>query len=84
MLAQIISGIPWTHVVQLIIDGAAYDLVKEGSKSFILRPFISAYRKLRDRNQDRLIDLAELQIDFEDFHVIIHEIASDTIIDCLG
>ena len=84
MLAQVISGIPWTHVVQLIIDGAVYDLIKEGSRSFILRPFISAYRKLRDRNQGRLIDLAELQIDFEDFQLIIHEVASDTIIDCVG
>ena len=84
MLAQIISGIPWSHVVQLIIDGAAYDLIKEGSRSFILRPFISALRKLRERNQDRLVDLAELQIDFEDFQLIVHEVASDTIIDHLG
>ena len=55
MLAQVVSGIPWSHVVQLIIDGVAYDLIKEGSRSFILRPFISAYRKLRDRNRERSI-----------------------------
>lgn len=83
MLAQIISSIPWSHVVQLLLDGAAYDLIKEGSRSFILRPFISAYRKLKDRNEDRPIDLAELQIDFEDFQLIIREVASGTIIDNL-
>jgi len=84
MLVQVISGIPWIHVLQLIHDGVAYDLVKEGSRSFILRPFISAYRKLRDRNQNKPIDLAQLQIDFEDFQLIIREVASDTITDYLG
>lgn len=83
ILAQIISSIPWAHVAQLIIDGVAYDLIKEGSKSFVLRPLIAAFRKLRDKNRERRFDLAELQIDFEDFQLVIREISNATIIDNL-
>ena len=84
LIVQIISRLPWSHVVQLLIDGVVYDLIKEGSKSFVLRPFISAYRKLRERNRNRSLDLAELQIDFEDCQLIIREVSGETIIDNLG
>ena len=84
VLVQIVSGFSWSHLVQLLVDGAAYDLITKGAKSFILRPFIAAYRKLRDKNSERLIDLNELRIEFEDCDLIFHELSSDTIIDNLA
>lgn len=81
---EIISTFSLSHVAQLLIDGIAFDLIKHGAKSFVLRPFLAAYKKLKDRNRTaRFLDIAELQIEFQDCLVIIHEVSSDTIIDNL-
>jgi hypothetical protein len=83
VIVQVIAGLSWSHLVQLLVDGAAYDLITKGAKSFVLRPFIAAYKRLRERNRERQIDLNELRIEFEDCDLIIHEVSSDTIIDNL-
>jgi len=62
---EIISTFALTHLMRLVLDGAAYDFVKEGTKSFILRPFLEAYRKLREQNKKRHgADIDELQLVF--------------------
>jgi hypothetical protein len=83
LLVEIISKLPWSHIVQLLIDGAVYDLIKEGSRSFVLRPFIQSYKKLRDRNQNRRFYLSELRIEFQDCLLVIHEVSINTIVDNL-
>jgi hypothetical protein len=80
LLVEFVSNLPLSHIVQLLIDGVVYDLIKEGSKSFVLRPFIAAYRKLRARNQERRsIDIGELRIELQDCQVVIHGISSDIV-----
>ena len=49
----------------------------------VLRPFLAAYKKLRERNRERFLDISELQIEFQDCVVIIHETSSDTIVNHL-
>jgi hypothetical protein len=83
LFVEVVSMLPLSHIVQLLIDGVAYDLIKEGSRSFILRPFISAYKRLKEGNRERKIDIGTLAIEFQDCRLIIHETATDTIIDNL-
>jgi len=83
LCVEIISRFPISHVIQLLIDGAAYDLIKEGSRSLILRPFIAAYKKLRERNVDRLLDIQELRIEFADCQLTMHEVSTNTVIENL-
>src|SRR5258708_30562519 len=62
LYVEVISSFSLSHLVQLLLDGIAFDLIKRGTESFALRPFLAAYKKLRDRNKARrLIDIAELQ-----------------------
>jgi hypothetical protein len=78
---EVISSLSLSHFVQLLLDGIAFDLVKRGAESFVLRPFIAAYKKLRDRNKgNRLIDIGELQVHFQDSVLLIHEVSTDTIV----
>ncbi|MFI5419452.1 MAG: hypothetical protein ACHQ1H_00645 [Nitrososphaerales archaeon] len=81
LTAELISSFPLSHIVQLLLDGIAYDLIKEGSRSFILRPFIAAYHRLRDKNKERLLEIAELKIEFADCQISVHEVSRDTVID---
>jgi len=79
LFVEIISIFPLSHIVQLLLDGIAYDLIREGTRSFVLRPFIGAYRKLKDRNRERHLDIGELRIEFQDCQVVIHGISSSDI-----
>jgi len=85
LYVEVISSFSLSHLVQLLIDGMAFDLIKRGAESFALRPFLAAYEKLRDRNKGkRSIDIGELQIHFQDSILLIHEVREDTIVPSLG
>lgn len=84
LYVDIISTLSLSHIAQLLIDGIAFDLIKHGARSFVLRPFLAAYKKLQERNRKRFLDIAELQIEFQDCVVAIHETSSDTIFNHLG
>ena len=61
------------HVVQLILDGIAFDLAKLGAERLILHPLLAAQRKLKERNRaDRESgDFAYLRIKFIDSEVVL-------------
>jgi len=84
VLVDVISNLRLTDVVQILIGGAIYDLVKEGTRSFVLRPFIHAYTKLKERNRNKRLDLRELRIEFQDCLLVIHEVSTDTNVDNLS
>lgn len=81
LYVEILSQLSLSHVVQLLLDGIAYDLIKQGSDAFVLRPFLNAYKKLQERNKKRyLIDVSELRIEFQDTIIIINNISPDGIL----
>src|ERR1700688_2801922 len=41
---EIVSTLALQHVVRLLLDGIAFDLIKEGAKTFVLRPLLAAYK----------------------------------------
>jgi len=80
LYVELISTLSLSHVAQLLLDGIAFDLIKHGTEAFVLRPFLAAYKRLQERNKERSsIDIAEVQIQFQDSLLIIHEISSDSI-----
>jgi hypothetical protein len=80
---ELLSTLSLRHLVQLVLDGVAFDLVKQGAEAFVLRPFLHAYRRLRERNQARIVDIGDLQIRFQDSLVVLHEIKSNTLLSYL-
>ena len=79
----IISNLNFSHLVALIVDGIAFDLLKNGARAFVLRPFIGAFKKLcKQNNYD--ISLSELRIEFRDSSIIIHDILVANAIDHIG
>jgi hypothetical protein len=79
LYVEVVSSVSLSHLMQLLLDGIAFDLVKKGAEKFVLRPFLDSYRKLRDRNEGKRnsLDIGELQIQFQDGLVVIHEVWSD-------
>lgn len=83
-VVQIIANISLQDVVKLIADGIAFDLLKSGTKSFVLRPLLTAYEKLKARNADREVDIDEIRFMFNDAEVIITKICANSIYESLG
>ncbi len=81
---QVITNISFHDVVKLIADGIAFDLIKSGAKSFVLRPFLAAYEKLKARNTDHNLDIQEIRFMFNDAEVVISKISDNSIYDSLG
>ena len=66
-----------------MLDGIAFDLIKSGAHSFILRPFLNAYRKLKDKNRERHLEIQEIKIEFQDCILVLHSLYSAPILDNL-
>ena len=81
---EFLTSISIQDVVTFIAGGVAYDVIKSGTKAFMLRPLIAAYEKLKNKNKDRDIDIHELKFIFQDAEVIVGKICSDSIYDSLS
>jgi hypothetical protein len=80
LAVELISTFTLAHLVRLIIEGAAYDLVKDGAKSFILRPFLKAYKRLRaQQRREPSADIDQLRLIFQDSIVTIDGLGADSI-----
>jgi hypothetical protein len=81
-MIDIIASITLESFVKFILAGVAFDLIKSGTKSFVIRPFLNAYKKLKDRNRENL-DIERLSVTFEDTEVHLYKIYDDSIINSL-
>src|SRR5450759_4156506 len=72
---QITTTITLRDVANMILGGVAYDLVKSGTQSFILRPLIAAFDKLKSISQKQYIDIdvGELKFSFQDADIIVQK-----------
>lgn len=78
---ELVSNINLSDVVKFIGEGIAFDLLKGGTKAFVLRPFINAYKKLKDKNKNNHLDIYSLTICFNDSIVHIYKITEQSILE---
>jgi hypothetical protein len=81
---EFVSSISLADVASFLASGIAFDLIKFGTKAFALRPFLAAYRRLRDRNRNMRVEIEQLRIVFQDTAVTIWNIYDDAIYETLG
>lgn len=83
LAVEIISNLTFLEVAKFLLAGVAFDVIKSGTKALVLRPFLSAYQKLKDRNPSVRLDIDELKIVFQDTVIIVHKITDDSIFSSL-
>ena len=83
LVVHITSNILLRDIVNLILGGIAYDLIKSGTQSFVLRPLIEAIEKLKSRNKTRSIEVDELKFSFQEADIIIDKIGTKPLFDDL-
>jgi hypothetical protein len=80
VVVELTSTFSLSHLAEIIVDGVAFDLIKREAEAFVLRPFIAAYKRLRERNQDKRLEIGDLKIQFRDSLVVVHEVSNNTIL----
>jgi hypothetical protein len=84
LMVNVTSSISLRDVVNLILGGVAYDLIKSGTKSFVLKPLITAIENLKSRNKKWNLKVDELTFSFQDAEIIVKKIGQQPLSDDLG
>ena len=79
LAVEFISNLTLVEVAKFLLEGIAFDLIKSGTRAFVLRPFLKAYQKLKDRNPSFQLDIEEFRIVFQDSVIVIYKITGDSI-----
>lgn len=82
LAVHFVSDITLSDVTAFLGAGIAYDLIKSGSKQFLLRPFLRAYERLREKNKN--VDIEVLRLEFSDSIVAIDSTFPNAIPSVLG
>jgi hypothetical protein len=80
MAVEFVSSISMGDVAQFLLSGMAYDLIKGGTKSLVLRPFIQAYQRLEERNRDLGLDIDVFRIVMRDSIIVIYRLSDGSIL----
>jgi hypothetical protein len=81
---EIVSSITIREVASLILGGVAYDLLKSGTHSLVLRPLLDAIEKLKAKNKKIDVSVDELKFSFQDAEVVIKQVVEQPLYDDLG
>lgn len=80
---EFISNLTFAEIAIFLLEGAAYDVIKSGSKAFVLRPFLTAYQKLKEHNSSSKLDIEEFRFVFQDTVIVIYKIADSSVFESL-
>lgn len=72
----ITSNITLRDVVNLMLGGVAYDVIKSGARSFVLRPLLTAFAKLRSANTKWDLEIDELRLSLQETDIVIKQIGT--------
>ena len=84
LIIEIISSMSLKEVVNAILMSATYDMIKQGTKSFVLKPFMDAYKSLKDSNSETELDIYNIQFTFEDSIIKLYKITDNSIYSSIG
>lgn len=84
LIIEVISSMSLKEVVNAMLISATYDMIKQGTKSFVLKPFMDAYKSLKDSNSDSELDIYSIQFTFEDSIIKLYKITENSIYTSIG
>ena len=79
LTVEFVSHISLADVAQFLASGIAYDVIKGSASALVLRPFIRAYRRLKERNRHTRVDVEVLRLVLRDSLVVIYKISEDSV-----
>lgn len=81
---EFLSHLTLREIATFLLEGVAYDLIKTAGKEFIIRPFLDAYRRLRERSGNRRVDIDQIRFTLQDTSILINRLPRTDLLADLG
>jgi len=78
---EFVSSVSLADVAAFLASGIAYDLIKDSTRAFVFRPFLQAYRKLKERNDE--LDVDSLRLVMRDSVVVVYRLSENSLLENL-
>ena len=66
LFVEFLSQLTLSEIARVILEGAAFDLIKSGTKAFFIQPFLEAYQRFKNRQADERIDIDRIRFVFRE------------------
>jgi hypothetical protein len=76
---EFVSSFSLGDVASFLASGVAYDLIKDGTRALVLRPFLQAYEKLKKQNDD--LDVDSLRLVMNDSVIVVYRLGKDSVLE---
>jgi|ERR1700738_2292641 len=71
LVVEFLSQLTLSEIARVMLEGAAYDVIKSGTKSFFIRPFLEAYKRFKNRQKEERAGIDRIRFVFQDAAVIM-------------
>jgi len=71
---EFLSRLTFKEIATFLLEGLAYDLIKTAGKEFVIRPFLDAYSRLKERPTNTRLGIDEVRFTFQDTSILIREL----------
>src|SRR6267142_2699794 len=71
LVVEFLSQLTFGEIAKIILEGATFDLIKSGTKSFLIQPFLEAYKKFKARQTEEKLDIDRIRFVFQDSAVTV-------------
>jgi len=84
LFVEFLSQLSLSEVAKIILEGAAFDLIKSGTKAFFIRPFLEAFKRFTSRQNDEKLGIDRIRFVFQDAALTIEVLPNAEILSELG
>ena len=80
LTVEFLSQLTLSEIAKIILEGAAFDLFKSGTKAFFVKPFLEAFKRFRSRQANEKLGIERLRFVFQDTAITIEILPNSDIV----
>jgi hypothetical protein len=80
LVVEFLSQLTLSEIAKVILEGAAFDLIKSGTKAFFIKPFLEAYKRFESRQNDERLGIDRIRFVFQDAAVTVERLPNSDLL----
>jgi hypothetical protein len=85
LFVEFLSQLTLREMAKVVLEGVAFDLIKSGTKAFLIRPFLEAYQRFKSRQkEEKRVGINRFRLVFQDAAITIDHLPHTDLLGELG
>ena len=85
LFVEFLSQLTLQEVARVLLEGVAFDLIKSGTKTFFIRPFLDAYQRFKSsQKEEKKVGINRFRFVFQDAAITIENLPHTDLLAELG